>query len=98
MPRHLTPRRREGLARTIKLALEISADRHPDLPRRAGSRPTEAERRRYEQLEKRRDAHAHQLGLDPTLIASRATLGDLARNWDKHASELMNWQRELLQP
>jgi hypothetical protein len=47
-------------------------------------------------LEKRRDAHAHQLGIDPTLIASRATLMELARDWDKHAPELMNWQRELL--
>jgi len=24
-------------------------------------------------------------------------LGDLARDWDKYAPELMNWQRELLQ-
>ena len=37
-----------------------------------------------------------QLGIDPTLIASRATLGELARDWDQHAPELMNWQRELL--
>src|SRR5207247_1594478 len=59
VPRHLTPRRREGLARTIKLALEMSSDKHPELPRRTGSRPTEAERRRYEQLEKRRDTRAH---------------------------------------
>jgi ribonuclease D len=98
VPRHLSLRRREGLAHAVKAGLQISADKYPELPRRTGSRPTEAERRRYEQLEKRRDAHAQQLGLDPTLIASRATLGDLARNWDKHAPEFMNWQRELLQP
>jgi len=36
------------------------------------------------------------LSIDPTLIASRSTLSDLAYNWDKHAPELMNWQRELL--
>jgi ribonuclease D len=98
VPRHLSPRRREGLAQAVKAGLQISADSHPELPRRSGTRPTEAERRRYEQLEKRRDAHAGQLGIDPTLIASRATLGDLARNWDKHSPGLMNWQRELLQP
>lgn len=98
VPRHLTPRRREGLARTIKRALEISTDKHPEFLIHRSRRPSEAERRRYDELEKRRNAHAHQLGLDPTLIASRATLGDLARNWDKHAPELMNWQRELLQP
>jgi hypothetical protein len=49
-------------------------------------------------LEARRDAAAHHLGLDATLIASRSVLGDLARDWDKHAPELMNWQRQLLQP
>ena len=36
------------------------------------------------------------LGLDPTLIASRGTLADLARDWDKHAAELMTWQRDLI--
>jgi ribonuclease D len=97
IPRHLSLRRREGLAHAIKTGLQVSADKHPELPRRTGSRPTETERRRYAELEKRRDSHAGQLGIDPTLIASRATLGDLARNWDKHASELMGWQRELLQ-
>ena len=60
-----------------------------------GHRPTEAEMRRYRELEKRRNAHAHKLGIDPTLIASRATLGELARDWDQHAPELMNWQRQL---
>jgi hypothetical protein len=52
--------------------------------------------RRFRELEKRRDARAHDLDIDPTIIASRATLGDLSRNWEKHAAELMNWQRELL--
>ena len=49
-------------------------------------------------LEQRRDAAAHHLGIDATIIASRSVLGDLARDWDKHAPELMNWQRQLLQP
>ncbi len=36
-------------------------------------------------------------GIDPTLIASRAMLSVLARDWDQHAPELMSWQRELLE-
>ncbi|MCL4786563.1 MAG: HRDC domain-containing protein [Verrucomicrobia bacterium] len=96
VPPHLSPRRRAGLSQAIKTALQLSTDKHPQLPQRTGRRPTEAERRRYAELEKRRDAHAQQLGIDPTLIASRATLLELARNWDKHAPELMGWQRELL--
>ena len=90
------PRRRDGLAAAIKAGLRLSADRHPEFLRPKGYRPTEAELRRYRELEKRRNGHAHQLGIDPTLIASRTTLGELARDWDRHAPELMNWQRELL--
>ena len=52
--------------------------------------------RRFREFEKHRDLRAQELGLDPTLIASRATLGELARDWDQHAPELMNWQQELL--
>jgi hypothetical protein len=54
------------------------------------------EMRRYCELEKRRNTRAHELGIDPTLIASRATLSELAHDWNQHAPELMNWQRELL--
>jgi len=96
VPQHLSPRRRGGLSHAIKTGLQLSADQHPEFPQRTSRRPTEAERRRQAELEKRRDVHAHQLGIDPTLIASRATLLELARNWDKHAPELMSWQRELL--
>ena len=89
-------RRRDGLAAAIKTGLQLSADRHPDFLRPKGHRPTEAEMRRYRELEKIRNARAHRLGIDPTLIASRATLGELARDWHKHAPDLMNWQHELL--
>ena len=64
--------------------------------RHRSQRPSEAEFRRLRELEKSRDRHAHELGIDPTLIAPKSVLGDLARDWDKHAAELMNWQRELL--
>jgi ribonuclease D len=98
VPRHLTPRRRDGLARAIEAGLELSADKHPKPLHHASRRPNEAERRRFGELERHRNAHAHRLDIDPTLIASRATLSDLAHSWEKHAPELMSWQRELLQP
>ena len=96
VPRHLTPRRREGLAQAVQTGLAVPAEKHPEVLRTERRRPSEAEFRRFRDLEKRRDKHAHELGLDPTLIAPRATLGDLARDWDANAPELMNWQRELL--
>jgi len=96
LPPRMHPRRRDGLGAAIRTGLAVPADRHPEKIRHLFNRPSEAEMHRYRELEKRRDAHAHKLGIDPTLIASRATLGDLGRDWDKHAPELMNWQREFL--
>jgi ribonuclease D len=92
----MSPRRRNTLVAAIRAGLALPHDRHPEKVRHHSTRPTESEMRRYRELERRRDAHAHKLGIDPTLIASRATLGDLARDWERHAPELMNWQRELM--
>jgi len=96
LPPRMSSRRRDGLARAVRAGLAVAADKHPEILRQRFHRPTEVEFRRYRELEKRRDHHAQELGIDPTLIASKATLGELARDWDRHAPELMNWQRELL--
>jgi ribonuclease D len=96
LPPKMSPRRRETLLKAVKVGLAIPADRHPEILRPKFHRPNELEFRRFRALEKIRDGHATLLEIDPTLIASKATLGDLARDWDKHAPELMNWQRELL--
>jgi ribonuclease D len=96
-PRHLSPRRCEGIQKAIRAAQIRPADTYPHILRNRSRRPSEAERRRYHVFEERRDAVAHQLQIDPTLIASRSVLGDLARDWDQHSAELMNWQRQLLQ-
>lgn len=95
-PRHLSPRRREGIAKAVRAAQIRPPDSHPEVVRHRVRRPSEAERRRYHELETRRDAVAHHLGIDATLIASRAMLGDLARDWEQHAPQLMQWQRQLL--
>lgn len=96
LPTRFSPRRREGFNQTIKTALALPADRQPEVLRHKFYRPTEAEMDRYHELEERRDRHAHELGIDATLIASRAMLSELARDWDQYAPELMSWQRELL--
>ena len=96
LPPKMSPRRRETLLEAVKAGLAVPADKQPEILRHKFHRPNEAEFRRFRELEKIRNAHAHKLGIDPTLIASKATLGDLSRDWDSHAPELMNWQRELL--
>jgi hypothetical protein len=95
-PPRISPRRRETLIQAIKTGLAVPVTQQPEVVRHKFHRPSEAEFRRYRELEKRRNFHAHQLGIDPTLIASRATLSDLSRDWEKGSSELMSWQRELL--
>lgn len=97
LPRRFSDRRREGARRALERGLALPASQHPDLLRFNVRRLSDAERRRLAELERRRDAQAASLNLDPALIAPRATLLDLARNWDKHAPDLMQWQRELLQ-
>ena len=97
LPKTMSERRRAGVSKAIAAGLGLSPDQHPKILQRINRRPTDAERKRFVDLEKRRNHRAGELDIDPTLIASRATLSDLAQNWDKHVVELMKWQRELLQ-
>jgi ribonuclease D len=98
IPPRMHPRRKEKLLEALRVAQAVPPAKFPQVIRHFSKRPTEEEFRRFREIEKRRDKHAHELGLDPTLIASKATIGDLARDWDKYAPGLMNWQRELLKP
>jgi ribonuclease D len=96
LPRNISERRRGGVVKAVADGLGIPDEQLPKILQRTNHRPTDAERKRFLELQKRRDAQAHQLGIDPTLIASRSTLSDLARSWEKYSAELMNWQRNLL--
>jgi len=96
LPRHLSERRRGGVLKAVAQGLGVSPDHHPRILRAISRRPSDGERRRFLDLQKLRDTRAADLGVDPTLIASRSTLSDLAHNWDKYESGLMSWQRQLL--
>lgn len=98
LPRHFSARRKDGLNEAIEIGRSVSPDEHPQVLRFQGRRHTEAHRQRFAQLEKHRNARAAELDLDPTLIASRATLLALAEDWNRHNCELMDWQRNLLEP
>ena len=96
LPKHFSDRRRSGLTKAIARGLGLAPEGHPAILRSISRRPTEAERRRFMELQKRRDARAAELEIDPTLIASRSVLSDLAHDWDNNSNVLMGWQRELL--
>ena len=97
LPHFLTSKRRAGLLEAIQRGLEVP---EADLPRpiRVHSRRmTRAELDVSDRLAKVRDANARELGIDPTLIASKATLYALGRNDPEAWSGLMPWQRGLLE-
>jgi ribonuclease D len=72
LPRYLTSRRRKGVLKAVTNGLE---EKHPPGPLRVkGHRLNETEKRRLHSLEDRRNHRAARLGIDQTLIASRATL------------------------
>ena len=96
IPRHLNSRRRDTLLEAVHAGLAVPPEQHPDYIRNFSRRQTDAEQQRFQQLEQTRNKRAEELGLDPTVIASRATLLALSSDWEGHKSELMNWQRELL--
>ncbi len=96
LPRNFSARRKDGLQEAIQRGLQLEPEELPHPLRFHSHRQTEAERRRFLELETQRNQAAAELGLDQTLIASRATLLALASDWAHHKLELMDWQRELL--
>lgn len=93
-PHYVTTRRRKGIASAVETGL---AEKHPPMPlRRKGHRLNESEKRRLQDIEKRRNKRADELGMDPTLIASRAAMVALVADKGDSDVELMPWQKELL--
>jgi ribonuclease D len=93
IPKRFSPRRQATLVKAVQRGLQ-SAEK-PDVLRTVHYRQTADEKRRYHELEKKRNRRAHDLGIDPTIIASRAELVELARNGTDE-NGLMKWQSELL--
>ena len=97
LPPRMSPRRREAILVTIAHAQNIP---ETDLPTKRTNvlyQPTLAEQKRFTALREARDKKAEELQIDPTLIASRSTLVLLSQDWDKYKTDLMKWQRELLE-
>ncbi len=93
-PHYVTTRRRKGITAAVEAGL---AEKHPPMPlRRKGHRLNESEKRRLQDIEKRRNKRADELQIDPTLIASRAAMVALVADKGDSDIELMPWQKELL--
>src|SRR6266576_1549233 len=94
--KHFSSRRRQAFREAARIALTAPESDWPVLPRRFGTRPTAETVRCTEELRRRRDKSAEELGLDPSFIAPRHTLEAIATDQARAASLLVPWQRELL--
>jgi ribonuclease D len=95
--KHLTPRRRRGFLEAAEAALQMPESEWPKRIRRVGTRPTQDMERAAENLRRRRDVAAEELGLDPSFIAPKATMESIAADETRSSTLLVPWQRDLLQ-
>ena len=96
LPLRFSTRRRRGIREAVEAVRKLPEDARPGKKRSKRVSMSESEKSRIEELKKIRDAKAEALDLDPTLIASKATLVALARDWENQLPQLMNWQRQLV--
>jgi ribonuclease D len=95
LPR-LHARWKSGLREALQRGLNVLSTDYPAVRESTTHRLTRAEQTRTGELRQRRDQIAKELGIDPTLIASRATLIALVQDKQIEPAELMGWQRQLL--
>lgn len=92
--------RSRGLKEALKRGEQLDPKTLPRRPRSAlGREPlSHTELQRQDALKLGRDREATRLGIDPTLIASRSQLAELARDPASTAGILLPWQADLLRP
>ena len=94
--KHFSPRRRQAFREAARIGLATPESDAPVLRRRFGARPTAETVRCTEELRRRRDKSAEELGLEPSFVAPRGTLEAVAADGTRAISLLVPWQRELL--
>ncbi len=97
LPRHLTPRRRQGVIRAIQEALALPPEAFPEKLRHEHKRLPLAVGRKASALRERRDRRAAELNIDPSFVASRLQLLELAATGNPQHTSLMQWQARLLE-
>lgn len=94
LPGRFSSRRRETLLTAIDRGMRLPENQLPKRRPREFNHPDVAMLRRFHALKKKRDEAAAKYGIDPTLIAPKADLLELAR--DPSSGQMMKWQLMLL--
>jgi ribonuclease D len=93
---HFSHRRRQAFREAARIALATPESEWPVLRRRFGTRPTAETVRRADELRRRRDKSAQELGLEPSFFVPRSTLEAIATDSTRAAALLVPWQGQLL--
>jgi ribonuclease D len=94
--KHFSFRRRQAFCEAAQTALQAPESEWPVSRRRSGTRPTTETVQRAEELWRRRNKSAEELGLEPSFIAPRSRLEGIAADSTRALALLVPWQRELL--
>jgi ribonuclease D len=94
--RHFSERRARDFRMAIRKAMALPEEEWPKPPGKRGQRPTKEMERSAEEMRKRRDAAADELGIEPSFIAPRATIDAIAADGSRSDLLLVGWQRKLL--
>ena len=97
LPKWVSGRRRKSMRACLQAAMQMPPENWPEQKVSRRTSLSESEKDRAQELKTLRDAQAELLGIDPTLIASKAALNDLAKDWENHAPLLMDWQRKIIE-
>ncbi len=97
LPPGIQRRKRQGLMDALKRGADRDVKSLPKLPPREDSKGplTQAELDRQEKIKLHRNQVADELGIDPTLIATRSHVAELARD-SGSMDGLLDWQKELI--
>jgi len=97
LPRRIPDYRKREILKCIKSSKSAPSD---ELPERHKSPPrkhiTPHQKKRFEEIQKKRDKEASGLSIDPTIIASRATMVRLACEAEGVFDDVLPWQQEVL--
>jgi len=99
LPMGIQRRKRQGLIDALKKGGEKDPKTLPRRPRRTDTKGplTQKELERQDKIKNYRNDVAEQLDIDPTLIATRSVVAQLARD-PEDLSSLLPWQRGLIEP
>ena len=96
VPRHLTGSRRNRFVAAAEQALNLPESEWPQPIKKSRIRATAEQQKLIAHYKTERDRAARHLGLDPSIIAPKATLEAIAFDERLIPEKLMKWQCELL--